>query len=77
MTMAHFKKAVMYHVYFKYVFQYMIVEDNIDVFSFFFSLWQRIKLFLKCYYLVAKIEARCSYKMVLIKKRRVVDMSDV
>ena len=66
----------MYYVYFKYCFRlFVIIEHNRVVFSRFFLICLRrpmLELFLTCSYFGPNIEARCSYKIVLIfKKKRV------
>ena len=63
------------HVYCKCFLQlYVIFKHNFVVFSRFvlnLCVVPRLELFLKCSYFGPKIEARCSYKIVLIKKKRV------
>ena len=54
---------------------YVRIEHNLVVFSRFvhvflvFLLLLRLELFLKCSYFGPNIEARCSYKIVLINKK--------
>ena len=69
------------HVYFKCFLWLFVIIEHIWVFwvdLFLICLWlSMFEWFLKCSYFGPKVETRCSYKIVLITKKRVLPVKSV